>query len=55
MSAILRYLCYGITALCVLATVIGVAAGDAPTVKAGFLGALMFGTLSALLHVKRVF
>jgi hypothetical protein len=24
-------------------------------VKAGFLGALMFGTLSALLHVKRVF
>jgi hypothetical protein len=55
MSAIIRYLCYGITALAILATVIGVAAGDAPTVKLGLALAGLFGILSALLQVKRLF
>jgi len=55
MSAITRYLCYGITALGIIATIVGLAAGNTPTVKLGLALAGLFGFLSALLQVKRLF
>jgi len=55
MSAMTRYLCYGITALGILATLIGLVAGSAPTVKLGLTLAGLFGFLSALLQLKRLF
>jgi hypothetical protein len=55
MSAITRYLCYGITAIGILATLIGLVGGSAPTVKLGLALAGLFGILSALLQVKRLF
>ena len=55
MSAILRYICYGFTALGILAILIGLATDNAPAVRAGVPLAFLFGTFSALLNVKRVF
>lgn len=55
MSAILRYLCYGLTALGILAAVLGAATGNAAAVSAGVQLAILFGIFSALLHVKRLF
>lgn len=54
MSAILRYICYGFTALGILAILIGLATDNAPAVRAGVQVAFLFAILSALLHVKRV-
>jgi len=54
MSAITRYLCYEI-ALGILATLIGLAAASAPTVTLGLALVGLFGFLSALLQVKRLF
>lgn len=55
MSKIIRLTTYTITAAGVLALLGGLATGNPGAASLGFLLAFVFGTMSALLNVKRVF
>jgi len=55
MRSMLKYTCYTFTAIGILCTIVGCLTSDAGAIDAGIKIAVLFGILSALLHVKRLF
>lgn len=55
MSNILKWICYIITAFGLLIALVGVLSDNSGAAAGGIQLAIVFGILSALLHVKRIF